>query len=54
MKLEIIWEHHVIRVNPIPSLALHVQFKKQRDTHINHWNWWDKYSKIKSFTMTYE
>jgi hypothetical protein len=42
-----IWEHYVIRVNPIPSLALHVQFEKQRDPHINHLDWWNKYSKLK-------
>jgi hypothetical protein len=48
-----IWEHHVIRVNPIPSLALHVQFEKQRDPHINHLDWWNKYSKIKPLKVTY-
>ena len=42
-----IWENHVIRVNPIPSLALHVQFERQRDSHIDHLEWWHKYSKIK-------
>lgn len=49
-----IWEHHVIRVNPIPSLALHVQFEKQLDTHIDHRNWWNKYSKLKTFRITYD
>lgn len=49
-----IWEHQVLRINPIPSLALHVQFKKQRDPHINHMEWWYKYSKLKLFEVTYE
>ena len=38
----------------IPSLALHVQFEKQPDPYINHWNWWDKYSKLKSLEITYD
>jgi hypothetical protein len=49
-----IWEHHVTRVNPVPSLALHIQFEKQRDPHIDHLKWWDKYSKLKSFGVTYD
>ena len=49
-----IWEHYVTRVNPVPSLALHIQFEKQRDPHIDHLKWWDKYSKIKSFGVTYD
>jgi hypothetical protein len=49
-----IWENYVIRVNPIPSLALHIQFEKQRDPHINHLDWWNKYSKLKSFGVTYD
>ena len=49
-----IWRNKVIRVNPIPSLALHVQFEKQRDPHINHLEWWNKYSKLKSFGVTYD
>jgi len=48
-----IWEHHVIRVNPIPSLALHIQFEKQRDPYINHSDWWNKYSKIKPLKIIY-
>lgn len=48
-----IWKHHVIRINPIPSLALHVQFEKQRDPHINHLDWWYKYSKIHKFEINY-
>jgi hypothetical protein len=42
-----IWKNYVIRVNPIPSLALHIQFERQRDPHMNHLEWWNKYSKIK-------
>jgi hypothetical protein len=48
-----IWKHHVVRVNPIPSLALHVQFENQRDPHINHLDWWNKYSKIKTLKINY-
>jgi hypothetical protein len=49
-----IWKNDVIRVNPIPSLALHVQFKEQRDPHIDDLNWWNKYSKIYKFSVNYE
>jgi len=49
-----IWEHHAIRVNPIPSLALHVQFERQRDPHINHLEWWNKYSRIHKFEVKYD
>lgn len=48
-----IWEKYVIRVNPIPSLALHIQFQAQRDPHLNHHWWWDKYSKLKKFGVKY-
>ena len=48
-----IWEKYVVRVNPIPSLALHVQFERQRDSHINHLDWWNKYSKIRKFDVNY-
>ena len=48
-----IWEKYILRVNPIPSLALHVQFERQRDPHIDHLNWWNKYSRIKSFDINY-
>jgi hypothetical protein len=49
-----IWEHHAIRVNPIPSLALHIQFERQRDPHINHLEWWNKYSGIHKFGVKYD
>lgn len=48
-----IWENNVLRINPIPSLALHLQFEEQRDLHINHIEWWNKYSKLKLFKFTY-
>jgi hypothetical protein len=48
-----IWKTYVIRINPIPSLALHIQFEEQRDPFINHINWWNKYSKLKSLKVTY-
>lgn len=50
-----IWKSSVIRVNPIPSLALHIQFERQRDNHINHMEWWNKYTKIKkSMNLFYQ
>ena len=49
-----IWENDVIRVNPIPSLALHIQFEEQRDPFINHLQWWNKYTKINTFEINYE
>jgi hypothetical protein len=48
-----IWKNDVIRVNPIPSLSLHIQFEEQRDPHINHLDWWTKYSKIHKFDVNY-
>ena len=48
-----IWANYVVRINPIPSLALHVQFERQRDPHIDIYEWWNKYSKIKMM-MTYK
>ena len=49
-----IWKNDAIRINPIPSLALHIQFEEQRDPHINHMKWWNKYSKIKKLELDYE
>lgn len=48
-----IWKNHVTRVNPIPSLAIHVQFEEHRDDLINHLEWWNKYSVIKNFNIKY-
>lgn len=33
-----------IRFNPIPSLALHMQFEQQKDPFINWQDWWKKYT----------
>jgi len=39
-----IWKNHVTRFNPIPSLALHMQFEQHRDPYINWQDWWDRYA----------
>jgi hypothetical protein len=49
-----VWRDFVPVFHPIPSLALHVQFEKERDPYINHLDWWNKYSRIKSFKVTYD
>jgi hypothetical protein len=33
-----------VRFNPIPSLALHLQFEEQRDPFINWQTWWSQYA----------
>jgi|TARA_R100000479_G_C6396088_1_gene207143 hypothetical protein len=48
-----IWRNNVTRINPIPSLALHIQFEEQRDPFINHIEWWNKYSKINQLEINY-
>lgn len=45
-----VWRDHVPVFHPIPSLALHVQFEKERDPYINHLEWWNKYTKIEKIT----
>lgn len=45
-----VWRNHVTVFHPIPSLALHVQFEKERDPYINHLEWWDKYTRVKKKT----
>ena len=41
-----IWESgRAIRFNPIPSLALHMQFDPQKDPFIDWQSWWKKYAK---------
>lgn len=41
-----IWENgNVIRFNPIPSLALHMQFDPQKDPFIDWKQWWSDYTK---------
>lgn len=42
-----VWRNYVPVFHPIPSLALHIQFEKEKDPYINHLEWWDKYTKIK-------
>lgn len=37
-------EGNVIRFNPIPSLALHMQFIEQKDPFINWEEWWREYA----------
>jgi len=40
-----IWrEGHAVRFNPIPSLALHMQFDPQKDPYIDWKYWWDNYT----------
>lgn len=46
-----IWKNHVLVFQPIPSLALHIQFEKEKDNFIDHIEWWDKYSKIKKVNL---
>lgn len=48
-----IWKKYVNVFVPIPSLCLHVQFKQDSDPYINHFEWWDKFSKIKKFKLHY-
>ena len=36
-------EGNLIRFNPIPSLALHMQFDQQKDPFINWQDWWHEY-----------
>jgi hypothetical protein len=41
-----IWNNGpAIRLNPIPSLALHMQFNEQKDPFIDWESWWDEYAK---------
>jgi hypothetical protein len=41
-----IWRNNqAIRFNPIPSLALHMQFDQQRDPFIDWQRWWDDYAR---------
>jgi hypothetical protein len=42
-----VWKNYVPVFHPIPSLALHIQFEKERDPYIKHIDWWDRYTKIK-------
>lgn len=41
-----IWlDGRALRFNPIPSLALHLQFDQQKDPFIKWEDWWDAYTK---------
>jgi glycosyltransferase involved in cell wall biosynthesis len=41
-----IWQsNRAMRFNPIPSLALHMQFEQQRDPFIDWQQWWKDYTK---------
>ena len=43
-----IWDNgHAVRFNPIPSLALHMQFDLEKDPFIDWQKWWSDYTKIK-------
>ena len=35
----------LLRFNPIPSLALHLQFEQQKDPFIDWQDWWNEYTK---------
>lgn len=41
-----VWRNHVLTFNPIPSLALHMQFDQQRDPYIDWRYWWENYTRI--------
>jgi hypothetical protein len=40
-----IWRNRVMLFNPIPSLALHLQFEEQKDPYINWKDLWDSISR---------
>ena len=49
-----IWSKHIIRINPIPSLVLHMQSSLQEDSYIDWKYWWDTYThKAKHFELSY-
>ena len=49
-----IWSKHIIRINPIPSLVLHMQSSLQEDSYIDWKYWWDTYThKTKHFELSY-
>lgn len=41
-----IFREHVFGANPIPSLALHMQFDQQKDPYIDWKFWWDNYTTL--------
>jgi len=49
-----IWSKHIIRINPIPSLVLHMQSHLQEDSYIDWKYWWNTYThKAKHFELSY-
>jgi glycosyltransferase involved in cell wall biosynthesis len=49
-----IWSKCIIRINPIPSLVLHMQSSLQEDSYIDWKYWWDTYThKTKHFELSY-
>ena len=49
-----IWSKHIIRINPIPSLVLHMQSSLQEDSYIDWKYWWKTYThKAKHFELSY-
>lgn len=48
-----IWRNKIHVFHPIPSLALHIQFEKERDPYINHMEWWNKYTKVEKKTKIF-
>ncbi len=49
-----IWQTDVMRINPIPSLTLHMQGHLQEDSYINWREWWKHYTKIETQRMSYQ
>ena len=49
-----IWETDVMRINPIPSLTLHMQGLLQEDSYINWREWWKHYTNIKKSKLSYQ
>jgi hypothetical protein len=42
-----IWKNYSLRFSPIPSLALHMQFERQKDPYIDWQKWWNEYTILK-------
>jgi hypothetical protein len=50
-----IWSKYIIRINPIPSLVLHMQSALQEDSYIDWKYWWETYThKSKYFELNYK
>ena len=48
-----IWETDVMRINPIPSLTLHMQSHLQEDPYIDWRYWWKHYTTIEKSKLNY-